>query len=531
MLTTRSLFATASLTAVQLLSLTSPSTAASAIDSLYGVSPEQQSSYVDSGSGLFQCLDGSKSIAFSLVNDDYCDCPDGSDEPGTSACDGGHFYCRNEGHIGVTLSSSRVNDGVCDCCDGSDEWGQIIKCTNSCKELQAQLKKKQAEENKVRQKAAKLREQYVREAQTIQKQRKVDLANYEAELQSLTARIDVLKNLKENADAFEKYNKQVESEVSERQSRRECPSKLSKCEIREGSLRQRILDLEQALHDIQGQLESIEGDEAQTSEGIVKVLERVRSATEAPEVVEEDSSSPEDVAAVDSDDSGASVATEDPCSNPEVGFSACLWHSASVTKQSLVQAVDGTINWQGWAKLLPKRLVSFSEDDRDLARDPSKAQSQLWEVERKRSEVENKIKDVHTRNELDMGGSERIWESLYGKCFSIDSHEYTYELCYLEKVTQKSKNGGSFVNLGKFTRWGGRKPSDTAAGAYSSMMYENGETCWNGPARSVEVKLECGPDNTIVAVTEPSKCEYEMKVQTPVVCGGGDSGHSDRSEL
>ena len=32
----------------------------------------------------FKCLDGSATIKFAAVNDDYCDCADGSDEPGLS---------------------------------------------------------------------------------------------------------------------------------------------------------------------------------------------------------------------------------------------------------------------------------------------------------------------------------------------------------------------------------------------------------------------------------------------------------------
>lgn len=82
------------------------------------------------------------------LNDDYCDCADGSDENATSACAhtgvqvgprrgawgpcpatgrilavwllplAPQFRCRNRGYTPVLLPSSLVHDGVCDCCDG-----------------------------------------------------------------------------------------------------------------------------------------------------------------------------------------------------------------------------------------------------------------------------------------------------------------------------------------------------------------------------------------------------------------------------
>lgn len=60
----------------------------------------------------FECLDKSKVIDISRVNDDYCDCPDGSDEPGTSACVNGTFYCKNRGARGKYIASMYVNDGI-----------------------------------------------------------------------------------------------------------------------------------------------------------------------------------------------------------------------------------------------------------------------------------------------------------------------------------------------------------------------------------------------------------------------------------
>lgn len=97
-----------------------------------GAAPEDYAIYTRRD-GMFVCredalkAEASKDtphpqLHFSAVNDDYCDCLDGSDEPGTAACALGRFYCRNVGSVPQVLPSAFLNDGVCDCCDGSDEW-------------------------------------------------------------------------------------------------------------------------------------------------------------------------------------------------------------------------------------------------------------------------------------------------------------------------------------------------------------------------------------------------------------------------
>ena len=64
------------------------------LSTIVGANPNSKHRYVPDENNLFKCFTSSKLIPFEWINDDYCDCDlDGSDEPGTDACQNGKFYC------------------------------------------------------------------------------------------------------------------------------------------------------------------------------------------------------------------------------------------------------------------------------------------------------------------------------------------------------------------------------------------------------------------------------------------------------
>eukprot|EP01116_Phalansterium_solitarium_P016363 TRINITY_DN3793_c0_g1_i1.p1 TRINITY_DN3793_c0_g1~~TRINITY_DN3793_c0_g1_i1.p1 ORF type:complete len:438 (-),score=105.44 TRINITY_DN3793_c0_g1_i1:211-1524(-) len=124
-----------------------------------GINPVIQGRY--SGSE-FMCFDRSKVVPSDHINDDYCDCNDGSDEPGTSACSRGRFFCGRERGSERYVSASQVDDGVCDCCSGADE--PPAACRDRCDELEAAWRQQLAAEAKVHLDGVKLKRQYVKRA-------------------------------------------------------------------------------------------------------------------------------------------------------------------------------------------------------------------------------------------------------------------------------------------------------------------------------------------------------------------------------
>ncbi|CAJ0896174.1 13612_t:CDS:10 [Entrophospora sp. SA101] len=139
----------------------------------------------------WRCLDGSAIIPHEAINDDYCDCADGSDEPGTSACLNGRFYCKNIGHIPSYIPSSRVNDGVCEpeCCDGSDEYDGKVQCPNVCKKVGEEYRKHVEGLIKIQTEGVRKKQEYIEYGRKLREEREANLNRLKTELEAAKTRV------------------------------------------------------------------------------------------------------------------------------------------------------------------------------------------------------------------------------------------------------------------------------------------------------------------------------------------------------
>lgn len=80
---------------------------------------------------------------------------------------------------------------------------------------------------------------------------------------------------------------------------------------------------------------------------------------------------------------------------------------------------------------------------------------------------------------------------------------YTYEVCPFEQAKQ------DHTSLGRWARW---------EDDHKTMIFENGQSCWNGPRRSMKVTVECAATTSLGSVDEPSTCAYTAVLKTPAAC-------------
>ncbi|TPX33441.1 hypothetical protein SeMB42_g07469 [Synchytrium endobioticum] len=484
----------------------------------------------------FECRDGSATLPYSAVNDDYCDCRDSSDEPGTSACSMATFYCQNAGHIAGTIPSSRVNDGVCDpeCCDGSDEWNSSIKCPNICQQVEESYRKKLEAQERIRKEGQAQRREYIKLGKKAKVAMIAQIKKLEEELKKDAETLQQLQFAKETAEKAEEAKREAEEQIA-KEAQDLYDGLDDECKSKSTSIAATI----RAIHHATGGLvkpgppTGSDGDlEREESDGVASD-DGVDSSETTPAFLAQPAALPSvspDTATLafspqPISDSASKRETPymHPCDDIGTPFTKCLTTTISDSIESLRNSITTPFYWKGWSSLkrsfykMMGELPSEPPDFSHLSSDVTRARDTYNEFEKKKNEKEQKLRDLKSKAGKDFGPAGE-WGSLDGKCFSGDSAEYTYEVCLMDKVLQKQGSGYS-IDLGKFSRWGGRDSSALPGNQkYTRMMYEDGLACWNGPARSTEVVIECGAKNAVVSVSEPSKCEYLVYIASPAAC-------------
>ncbi|CAO3617981.1 unnamed protein product [Cunninghamella blakesleeana] len=483
-----------------------------------GVSPEKQSLYKSNNQQQWTCLDGSLTIPFTSINDDYCDCPDGSDEPGTSACPNTYFYCENKGHLPAYIKSWAVNDGVCDsaCCDGSDEYNGLIKCPNKCKEMSIEYQKVQYEIRKLTEEGYAAKKKLIEEGKKIIQEWELEKTRYEDEL--------VMKR-----GELKRYQLEVEELEREHSGQKSSPSSSTKStkhqSIKQNNAYQKTLEVKikalkedidlllSILHDLKRDHNHNFHDMAVKSaiSGYEEFLAEYEAAKNDDEYNQVD----------DTEEYEDELEDVEEFANEEVDETVPIGKQEESITKKIFNKLESTIP-TGWKNKLHKYIATEKENGNEIELET--ARKNRDDLENIIRDIENKLNDVNGKLNRDYG-KEYEWLKLKDTCVDKDDGEYIYSLCILGGANQKSHKDGSYINLGQFDKFSGKD------NLYLEHDHLRGLRCWNGPERSVHAIYECGSITEILDVMEPEKCEYHFRVRTPAVCSSPDQPLEKKKEF
>lgn len=540
----------------------------------------------------FACI-GNPTITLSpsQINDNSCDCPDGSDEPGTAACayldalspeqplPGSltgttnttnslpGFWCANAGHIGSYVPFMYVNDGVCDydlCCDGSEEYAHVggVKCENRCASIGKEWRRVEAERKQSKERSIKQKRSLESQAEGLRQGLEGKLVLLKKDLARLEARKEELQKKFEDVERAER-GKVVKP-----------AGQGGKLGILVGLAKTRVAELRTALDKVLDQRDDLQ-DRVDKLEDILRSLqeeynpnfndEGVKAAVKGWEdyaAAHEGDKKSDDVSDVDvmdalkedSETSGVNWAefeSGEDSSDADIGMTAPP--TPIVTADVLTPLV---YNLEAY---LPTFLRDYVHDKITLARvwliengiladtPTGSGESRLVVAAREaldaaKSEVTSTTSSIEeTEREITKDyGPKAIFRALKDQCVSTDVGEYEYELCWMGQTTQKSKKGHGNTSMGSFVRIDHETADEEeradgkglGKGPRMVLRYENGQGCWNGPNRRTDVWLACAEKDELWRVSESEKCVYRMEVGTPAACEDvGEPGVHGKDEL
>ncbi|XP_005336227.2 glucosidase 2 subunit beta isoform X1 [Ictidomys tridecemlineatus] len=483
----------------------------------------------------FTCLDGSATIPFDQVNDDYCDCKDGSDEPGTAACSNGSFHCTNTGYKALYIPSNRVNDAICDCCDGTDEYNSGIICENTCKEKGRKERESLQQMAEVTREGFRLKKILIEDWKKAREEKQKKLIELQAGKKSLEDQVELLRAVKEEAEkpekeAKEEHRRQWEEQQAASRAQREQELAANTFQELDDDMDGVVSVAELQTHPeldtdgdgvlSEGEAQALLGGDAHTDASSfydrvwAAIRDKYRSEvlpTELPETSSPDVSQPKE----EQQPSVHLLPTEEEEEEEEEE------ETEEEEEEEEEEEVQGEQPKEAPPPLETPQPASPTEEDKMPPYDEQtqafidaaqEARNKFEEAERSLKDMEESIRNLEQEISFDFGPHGEF-AYLYSQCYELTTNEYIYRLCPFKLVSQKPKLGGSPTNLGTWGSWAGPDHD-----RFSAMKYEQGTGCWQGPNRSTTVRLLCGKETVVTSTTEPSRCEYLMELMTPAAC-------------
>jgi protein kinase C substrate 80K-H len=484
------------------------------------VEPGNEATY---GGSTFRCLDGGEeNLPAAAINDESCDCADGSDEPGTGACAGQDqtlFFCHNKGSIPRRLYASRVGDGVCDCCDGSDEASLAArdpasKCADKCAEEGREQTVKREEKVAMLRRALKRQDEIRQEGLATKSQLTADLENLKKELSPLESNVAELKVAADAERKEEEAKKAAEAAAKAAEDAAATAAESSaypNCQWRQTSGCAPDGEKESANDkpcsegipkgnsgfcdcDGDGVFSTEKGDKGFTCEleGDTKEMRecyKVCAAEEIEKITKEAATEEEPAAAATDSEEEKPVISE---------YTKWMEGAEDKTKSEDEKAADAPASEETATDAAD---TADTPDDAEVAKEPATAREKESEAQSRVAEHKEKIQGVE--DSIDNLEAEHLgYATLHNKKISKQVSEFRYDIEFFSKASQDS------VSLGSWHEWTGPH----------SAEFTEGTMCWGGPARKLVVKFVCGEQEEILDVFEPSRCVYQATVEHPGAC-------------
>lgn len=365
----------------------------------------------------FGCFDSDLRISRDRINDDFCDCADGSDEPGTSACPNGQFYCENAGFFAKRLPSSRVNDGICDCCDGSDEYKTDVVCVNNCFELARAQRERDRVVGEIWKQGGHLRTEMSTKGKISKAEKTTRLDEIERSIQQAAILKTERETFKLNVESEEKVALDVYRKLAEEEKQLR--------EEAEALDRERF---EQEQQELQEQQQEQQEQQAQPdSDDYIDGVTEVPLASDAGYGGEAD-----DMANVDDGIQTAPIYAE-----PDFEDMADLQNEEETFDEEEEETGEGHVEHVEHVET----QYEYDEPTRKLIEMANEARSQFETAERELRQLESEKRQLEEQLGKDHGVDEEF-AVLNGECFNFEDREYVYKLCPFDRVIQQPKNGG-----------------------------------------------------------------------------------------